>query len=242
MPCPASPVVISRGAQDVVRTYVRTMLDAIDYMHERNCVHRDLKPENVLLSDRSEAAVIKIVDLGLSRFVDERKLMRTICGTHKYLAPEMVQTDCGQLQGYDKAIDMWGVGLLTFIMLVGFNPFARGSQQETRVAILQAEWEFPDGYTVSDAAKSFVQSVLHGRVDDRLSAKQAMLHPWFVSPPSSPMQLLTSHREPVKQKIAEFNAQRMLDKVVKSAHRRLGGVGSSSTGSASAPGAAEGPP
>ena len=106
MLCPASPVVISRGAQDVVRTYVRTLLDAIDYMHERNCVHRDPKPENVLLSDRSEAAVIKIVDLGLSRFVDERMLMRTICGTHKYLAPELVQTDRGQLQGYDKAIDM----------------------------------------------------------------------------------------------------------------------------------------
>ena len=43
---------------------------------------------------------------GLSRFFDERKLMRTICGTHKYLAPELVQTDRGQLQGYDKAIDM----------------------------------------------------------------------------------------------------------------------------------------
>ena len=32
--------------------------------------------------------------------------MRTICGTHKYLAPELVQCDRGQLQGYDKAIDM----------------------------------------------------------------------------------------------------------------------------------------
>ena len=44
--------------------YVQTLLDAVDYMHEKNCVHRDLKPENVLLADQSEAAAIKIVDLG----------------------------------------------------------------------------------------------------------------------------------------------------------------------------------
>ena len=47
---------------------------------------------------------------------------------HRYLAPELVQCDRGQLQGYDKAIDMWGVGLLAFIMLYGFNPFARDTQ------------------------------------------------------------------------------------------------------------------
>ena len=82
---------------------------------------------------------IKIVDLGLSRFFEERKLMRTICGTHKYLAPELVQCDRGQLQGYDKAIDMWGVGLLAFIMLHGFNPFARESQRETHNAIMRVE-------------------------------------------------------------------------------------------------------
>ena len=42
-----------------------------------------LQPENVLLSDMTDDAHIKIVDLGLSRFFDEQRLMRTICGTHK---------------------------------------------------------------------------------------------------------------------------------------------------------------
>ena len=112
-------------------------------------MHRDLSIENVLLSDNTEEAEIKIVDLGLSRFFEDRKLMRTICGTHKYLAPELVQCDRGQLQGYDKAIDMWGVGLLAFIMLFGFNPFARETQRETHNAIARVEWQFPDGFTVS---------------------------------------------------------------------------------------------
>ena len=62
----------------------------------------------------SDDATIKIIDLGLARPFEEQKLMRTVCGTHKYLAPELVRCDRGQLQGYDSQIDMWGVGLLTY--------------------------------------------------------------------------------------------------------------------------------
>jgi hypothetical protein len=98
---------------------------------------------------------------------------------------------------------------------------------------------------------------LQAKVEDRLTAKQAlpppypprtrnakvylsgpplqaMQHPWFSSDaPLSPNQLLTNDREPVKQKLSEFNAQRMLGKVVKSAHRRLSAP---SAGSSSAEG------
>ena len=91
-------------SEDAVRDHIRAILTAVQYMHEKGCVHRDIKPENVLLSDNTTGAQIKIVDLGLSRFHDERKLMRTICGTHKYLAPELIKCDRGQAQGYDKTV------------------------------------------------------------------------------------------------------------------------------------------
>lgn len=207
-------------SEDAVRVHVRTLLDAVSYMHEKNCVHRDLKPENVLLSDMSDTAIIKIVDLGLSRFFDESKPMRTICGTHKFLAPELVQTDRGQVQGYDKAIDMWGVGLLTFIMLNGFNPFARKTHPETHDAILQAKWDFPEGCTVSDIAKEFVISLLKAEPVARLSAREALNSEWFGAP-ASPQILLASDRQPVKQKLVEFNATRMISRMVKGPHRRL---------------------
>ena len=119
---------------------------------------------------------IKIVDLGLSRFFEERKLMRTICGTHKYLAPELVQCDRGQLQGYDKAIDMWGVGLLGFIMLYGFNPFARESQRETHNAIMRVEYAHPRA----------------PRPPPRPPARSARVHAWR-APPAT-LRLLTCGR------------------------------------------------
>jgi len=210
-------------SEDQMRCHIQTILEAIEYMHTKHCVHRDLKPENVLLSDNGPDAAIKIVDLGLSRFCEEHKMMRTICGTHKYLAPELVQTDRGQLQGYDKAIDMWGVGLLAFIMLFGFNPFARDSQRETHNAILKAEWKFPDGWTVSPRAMDFISSLLIKSSSDRMTAEQALGHRWLdAAAPPSPNALMSSDpRRPVKQMLREFNAQRMLSKVVKGAHRRL---------------------
>ena len=70
-------------SEEDVRRHTTTILKAVHYMHSKQCSHRDLKPENVLLSDDTEDAEIKIVDLGLSRFFDENKLMHTICGTHK---------------------------------------------------------------------------------------------------------------------------------------------------------------
>jgi len=218
-------------SEDEVRAHVRTILRAIQYMHSKNSVHRDLKPENVLLSDMGDEAEIKIVDLGLSRYFEERKLMRTICGTHKYLAPELVQCDRGQLQGYDKAIDMWGIGLLTFIMLYGFNPFAREVQRETHNAIVRATFTYPDGYNLSKDAQSFVGACLLLKAQDRLTAEEALNHRWLsAEAPSSPGALLSNEKRPVKSMLSEFNAQRMIGKMVKGAHRRLSGGGEGDKG------------
>lgn len=210
-------------SEDDVRRHVLTILKAVEYMHAKQCAHRDLKPENVLLSDSSDHAQIKIVDLGLSRFFDERKLMSTICGTHKYLAPELVQCDRGLIRGYDKAVDMWGVGLLAFIMLFGFNPFARESQRQTHNAIFNCEWAFPDGFTVSEEGKAFIRQLLRKAPTERPTATEALKSKWL-SPdaPSSPGALMSSDpNRSVKQMLWDFNAQRMLAKVVKGAHRRL---------------------
>lgn len=116
----------------------------------------------MLLSDNSRDAQIKIIDFGLSRPFDanEAKKMQTVCGTHAYLSPELVQMVHGKIKGYGKEVDMWGIGLMTFIMLFGFNPFARETQLRTHDAIDRLDWRFPKDVSVSPEAKDFMTQLL----------------------------------------------------------------------------------
>jgi len=77
-----------------------------------NVVYRDLKPENILLDNYGH---IKLADFGLSTEEDKSK---SICGTPQYLSPEMILG-----KKYDKAIDLWSLGIIIYEMLTGWPPF-----------------------------------------------------------------------------------------------------------------------
>lgn len=65
--------------------------------------------------DSEEAeTLIKVTDFGLSKFVGENSLMKTLCGTPSYLAPEILLS--AGTSGYSKAVDLWSLGVILFIM------------------------------------------------------------------------------------------------------------------------------
>jgi len=213
-------------SEDSVRRHVRTLVRAIGYMHENHFAHRDLKPENVLLSDNSPDAQIKIIDFGLSRPFDanEAKKMQTVCGTHAYLSPELVQMVHGKIKGYGKEVDMWGIGLMTFIMLFGFNPFARETQLRTHDAIDRLDWRFPKDVSVSPEAKEFIARLLTANVKMRLTAEQALECAWLTVDDlgeQSFVELISDGDVPVKKKLVIFNALEKIKRMVKSSHRRV---------------------
>ena len=72
------------------------------------------QPENVLLATDDEETLIKVTDFGLSKFVGENSLMKTLCGTPSYLAPEVLKT--AGIGGYGKAVDCWSMGVILYIM------------------------------------------------------------------------------------------------------------------------------
>mmetsp|Transcript_29907 Transcript_29907/g.63427 ORF Transcript_29907/g.63427 Transcript_29907/m.63427 type:complete len:560 (+) Transcript_29907:267-1946(+) len=156
---------------------VRCILDAIAYCHDqKGIVHRDLKPENFLFSTRSEDAVIKIIDFGLSRHDDMKAgVMNTKVGTPYYVAPEVLNRE------YTKSCDIWSIGVITYILLCGYPPFYGDTDNQIFDSVRTGRFDFPspDWDGISDEAKDFICSLLRREPSKRLSAVNALEHPWI---------------------------------------------------------------
>merc|ERR1712063_133156 len=164
---------------------VAKMVSAIDYLHSMNIVHRDLKPENLLLKDINNIAEVKLADFGLSKIVSDgvqKQMMQTACGTPGYVAPEVLTAD-----GYDKEVDLWSIGVITYILLCGFPPFYNEHLPILFESIMKAEYDYPEDYwdEISDTAKNFIDRLLVVDPAKRMTTQQAIAHPWLAGSASN---------------------------------------------------------
>ncbi|KAG8991447.1 hypothetical protein FRB94_005326 [Tulasnella sp. JGI-2019a] len=160
---------------------VRTIMQAVEYIHSAGIVHRDLKPENLIFRTKAEDAEVMIADFGLSRVMDDTTftLLTEVCGTPGYMAPEIFKKI-----GHSKPVDIWAMGVITYFLLCGYTPFDRENQQEEAAAICRGDYKFePVEYwaNVSEIAKSFVRACLTIDQHKRPTAAEALKHPWLAS-------------------------------------------------------------
>jgi calcium/calmodulin-dependent protein kinase I len=158
------------------------VLDALNYMHKNGVAHRDLKPENLLLMGPEDAKgklIVKIIDFGLAKDFGgegEMKAMQTQAGTPDYVAPEVIRGD-----PYDKEVDLWSLGVITYVILCGFPPFAGDTPKELFDSILEASFDFPDPEwtDISKLAKNFIKHLLVVDPEKRYTAEQGLKDPWI---------------------------------------------------------------
>eukprot|EP00803_Ostreobium_quekettii_P006265 evm.model.scf_1755.2 EVM.evm.TU.scf_1755.2 scf_1755:33711-34629(-) len=125
---------------------------------------------------------VKIVDFGLARHTVN--LMTTVCGTPQYVAPEVIKKD---VKEYTKAVDMWGVGVIMFILLSGAPPFYDRNEavmyakiQSGKFSMEEAVWK-----NVSNSGKDMVKKLLMVDPKDRLTVGGALEHAWITGEVSS---------------------------------------------------------
>ena len=155
------------------------VLAALHHLHARHqIVHRDVKASNVLLA--ADGVTAKLGDFGLAARLPQGGRLTTVCGTHDFLAPEMIRTGHGELSGYGSSVDIWAVGLMLHALLLGDNPFERETDIETLQAILAGDYAPPADRQLSFEVRDLLSSLLVTEPAKRATAEDAAGHAWVV--------------------------------------------------------------
>ncbi|XP_039026098.1 calcium-dependent protein kinase 28-like isoform X2 [Hibiscus syriacus] len=164
----------SRYSEKDAAVVVRQMLKVAAECHLHGLVHRDMKPENFLFKSTREDSPLKATDFGLSDFIRPGKRFQDIVGSAYYVAPEVLKRKSGPES------DVWSIGVITYILLCGKRPFWNKTEDGIFKEVLRNKPDFrrKPWPTISDSAKDFVKKLLVKDPRARLTAAQALSHPW----------------------------------------------------------------
>ena len=169
----------SHLSENVGKYVMKQLLSAVAFCHKNGIIHRDLKPENILLEEEEEATkeyfTIKVIDFGTSGKIKKGQKYNDVIGTPFYIAPEVLKNK------YDEKCDIWSCGVILYVMLSGEPPFYGEDDDEIYNKILTEEVQFnqKEWENISDEAKDLVKKLLKKDYKSRLSAVDALSHPWI---------------------------------------------------------------
>ena len=164
------------------REIFRSLLLAVSNMHREGVLHRDIKVENIMLVQQEECGdadtpqcSAKLIDFGLARPASHEPI-RELCGSLASVAPEVLAN-----AGYGNECDMWSLGVILFNILSGELPF-HGQDTIVIRAIMKADYRFssPVWHDVSAEARDLVSRLLQINTFLRLTADEALRHPWLL--------------------------------------------------------------
>ncbi|KAM7405889.1 hypothetical protein PAMP_000306 [Pampus punctatissimus] len=217
---------LERGllSEDHARLFMYQLLRGLKYIHSANVLHRDLKPANLFVN--TEDLVLKIGDFGLARIMDPHYSHKGHLSeglvTKWYRSPRLLLSP----NNYTKAIDMWAAGCIFAEMLTGKTLFAGAHELEQMQLILESipvlrEEDRQELHSVipvfirndmskphtplakllpdvSPQALDFLEKILTFNPMDRLTAEEALAHPYMADysfPLDEPVSLHPFHIE-----------------------------------------------
>ncbi|GMH18715.1 hypothetical protein Nepgr_020556 [Nepenthes gracilis] len=199
--------IVARGhyTERAAAGVMRTIVEVVQMCHKNGVMHRDLKPENFLFADKKETAALKAIDFGLSVRFRPGERFNEIVGSPYYMAPEVLK------RHYGPEIDVWSAGVILYILLSGVPPFWAETEQGVAEAIIKSVVDFRRNpwSKVSDNAKDLVKKMLDPNPSRRLTAQEALDHPWLQNAKKAPD---VSLGEGVRARLKQFSVMNKLKK------------------------------
>ncbi|KAK3257063.1 calcium-dependent protein kinase [Cymbomonas tetramitiformis] len=179
-------------SESMTANTIRTVLQVVARCHALGVAHRDIKPENFLLSTCSPDAELMAIDFGLSSFISPGQKFQELIGSPFYVAPEVLK------RCYSQEADVWSVGVMLYIMLSGIPPFWAESDAEIFKCILRGRYDLTGEPwpSISAPAKDLLAKLLEVDPSKRLTAVEALEHPWLAenAAPETPLDFGILHR------------------------------------------------
>lgn len=163
---------------------VKQILEALAYCHALNVVHLDIRPSNIRVQKNG---TVKIVDYNSARELANKKAgaVVDVIGDTEFCGPEMLNFD-----SVTPTSDVWGVGVLTYILLTGISPFFHEEEKDVLQAVVGLKYDDLSSDDVTSEAKDLLNvkttrmfkkapELSETSTTSRFSAAQALAHPWL---------------------------------------------------------------
>merc|ERR1719430_1535994 len=163
------------ATEDDVAFVITELCETLNFLHQQNIVHLDLRPTNIRFVGRD----IKLLDYNSARHLANKKAgaVVDVIGDTEFCAPEMLNFD-----PVLPASDMWSVAIISYILLSGVSPFFYEDEAQVLKSVQSVKYTFCDAFDeISSEAKDFIKKCLLRAPEMRMTAEDALKHPWLSS-------------------------------------------------------------